>query len=152
MKLARKPLFGLIALSAALAMPVAFAQEADATAQDPQDPTTTTQDPTAAPRLEALMRAAHSLKGAARIVGIDPVVQVADMFLRDALYIRALTRAVAPQAQQLVDLADRETQVPGTPDEAQHMNIGRRIVAIPRVPPLGLRDKSRGLVIADHLG
>ncbi len=49
MKLARKPLFGLIALSAALAMPVAFAQEADATAQDPQDPTTTTQEPTAAP-------------------------------------------------------------------------------------------------------
>ena len=46
MKHARKPLFGLIALSAALAMPVAFAQEADATAQDP---TTTTQDPTTAP-------------------------------------------------------------------------------------------------------
>ena len=46
MKLVRKPLFGLIALSAALAMPVAFAQEADATAQDP---TTTTQDPTTAP-------------------------------------------------------------------------------------------------------
>ncbi len=49
MKHARKPLFGLIALSAALAMPVAFAQEADATAQDPQDPTTATQDPAAAP-------------------------------------------------------------------------------------------------------
>ena len=43
MKHARKPLFGLIALSAALAMPVAFAQEADATAQD-----ATTQDPTTA--------------------------------------------------------------------------------------------------------
>lgn len=46
MKHARKPLFGLIALSAALAMPVAFAQEADATAQDPA---ATTQDPTTAP-------------------------------------------------------------------------------------------------------
>ncbi|MCA0394311.1 MAG: EF-hand domain-containing protein [Proteobacteria bacterium] len=49
MKLARKPLFGMIALGAALAMPVAFAQEADATAQEP---TTTTQDPTAAPQAE----------------------------------------------------------------------------------------------------
>ncbi len=35
------------------------------------------QDATAASRLEALMRAAHSLKGAARIVGIDPLVQLA---------------------------------------------------------------------------
>lgn len=35
------------------------------------------EDPAAADRLEALMRAAHSVKGAARLVGIDPVVQLA---------------------------------------------------------------------------
>lgn len=34
------------------------------------------QDPTAADRLEALMRAAHSIKGAARMVGVEPVVRV----------------------------------------------------------------------------
>jgi len=34
-------------------------------------------DPTAANRLEALMRAAHSIKGAARLVGVEPVVRLA---------------------------------------------------------------------------
>ncbi|MCW5581937.1 MAG: EF-hand domain-containing protein [Luteimonas sp.] len=46
MKHVRKPLFGLIALGAALAMPVAFAQEAEAAAQDP---VATAQDPATAP-------------------------------------------------------------------------------------------------------
>ncbi|MDT4827623.1 Sensor histidine kinase RcsC [compost metagenome] len=35
------------------------------------------QDPTSAPQLEACMRAAHSLKGAARIVDLDPAVRIA---------------------------------------------------------------------------
>lgn len=35
------------------------------------------EDPTDAARLEALMRAAHSLKGAARIIGLQPVVSLA---------------------------------------------------------------------------
>lgn len=35
------------------------------------------QNPTAADRLEALMRAAHSVKGAARLVGVEPVVRLA---------------------------------------------------------------------------
>jgi len=34
-------------------------------------------DPAAADRLEALMRAAHSIKGAARLVGVEPVVRLA---------------------------------------------------------------------------
>lgn len=34
-------------------------------------------DPTAADRLESLMRAAHSIKGAARLVGVEPVVRLA---------------------------------------------------------------------------
>jgi len=35
------------------------------------------EDPTAKDNLERLMRAAHSVKGAARIIGLDPVVKVA---------------------------------------------------------------------------
>ena len=34
-------------------------------------------DPSAANQLEALMRAAHSIKGAARLVGVEPVVKIA---------------------------------------------------------------------------
>ena len=34
-------------------------------------------DPSAAVRLESLMRAAHSVKGAARLVGVEPVVRLA---------------------------------------------------------------------------
>ena len=34
-------------------------------------------DPTQTKRLEALMRAAHSIKGAGRIVGVEAAVQVA---------------------------------------------------------------------------
>lgn len=34
-------------------------------------------NPTAADRLEELMRAAHSIKGAARLVGVEPVVRLA---------------------------------------------------------------------------
>ena len=34
-------------------------------------------DPTAAVKLEALMRAAHSIKGAARLVGVEPIVSLA---------------------------------------------------------------------------
>src|SRR5262245_29155298 len=41
-------------------------------------------DPTNPQRIEALMRAAHSLKGAARIVGIEPAVQLAHA-MEDAL-------------------------------------------------------------------
>lgn len=37
------------------------------------------QDPCAAALLEALMRASHSIKGAARLVGVDPVVRVAHL-------------------------------------------------------------------------
>ena len=35
------------------------------------------QDPTASDLLESLMRASHSVKGAARVVGLHPAVQVA---------------------------------------------------------------------------
>ena len=35
------------------------------------------EDPSAAKRLELLMRAAHSIKGAARLVGVEPVVRLA---------------------------------------------------------------------------
>ncbi|MBP6216112.1 MAG: EF-hand domain-containing protein [Luteimonas sp.] len=50
MKHARKPLFGLIALSAALAMPAAFAQDASTAAQDPA----TAPQPAAQPESQSL--------------------------------------------------------------------------------------------------
>ena len=50
------------------------------------------QDPKTADRLEALMRAAHSIKGAARMVGVEPVIRVSHV-MEDCF--------VAAQKQQL---------------------------------------------------
>lgn len=50
------------------------------------------QNPKAADRLEALMRAAHSIKGAARMVGVEPVIRVSHV-MEDCF--------VAAQKQQL---------------------------------------------------
>ncbi len=50
------------------------------------------QNPMAADRLEALMRAAHSIKGAARMVGVEPVIRVSHV-MEDCF--------VAAQKQQL---------------------------------------------------
>ncbi|MEI8243362.1 MAG: Hpt domain-containing protein, partial [bacterium] len=55
-----------------------FRQEAEAqTAVLNENLLALEQDPGNAGRLEAMMRAAHSLKGAARIVNLDPAVKVA---------------------------------------------------------------------------
>ena len=45
------------------------------------------QDPTASDLLESLMRASHSVKGAARVVGLHPAVQVAHSRERISVYI-----------------------------------------------------------------
>ena len=66
------------------------------------------QDPTAADRLESMMRAAHSVKGAARIVGVDPAVQVAhameDVFVAAQHGHVSLTRVHVDTLLQGVDL------------------------------------------------
>ena len=81
----------------------------------------------------------------------DAVVEVSDLPFGNPLNVGALARAVAPQAEQLVDLTDRETKVTSTPNEAEHVNISRRIVAVTRVSALRFRNKTGRFVITDHL-
>ncbi|MDJ0975216.1 MAG: hybrid sensor histidine kinase/response regulator [Planctomycetota bacterium] len=55
-------------------------------------------DPTNAERLEALMRAAHSIKGAARIVGLDPAVKLAHAMEDCFVAAQAGTLTLSPAA------------------------------------------------------
>src|SRR5690242_1404999 len=68
-------------------------------------------DPTAAAQLEALMRAAHSLKGAARIVGIEAAVRVAhameDCFVAAQQGRIVLTHWATDRLLQATDLFGR---------------------------------------------
>jgi two-component system chemotaxis sensor kinase CheA len=84
-------------------------------------------DPRAAERLEALMRAAHSIKGAAKIVGVEPAVRIAhaleDCFvaaqgaelLLDSDGIDALLRGV--DALQRITVPDASEKGAVTEDE-----------------------------------
>src|SRR5476651_93984 len=73
-------------------------------------------DPTAADQLEATMRAAHSLKGAARIVGLDAGVSVAHV-MEDCLVAAQSGRLILHRARidlllRGVDLLTRIAQTP----------------------------------------
>lgn len=73
-------------------------------------------DPTEASRLEALMRAAHSLKGAARIVGIAAAVRVAhameDCFVAAQRGQIVLNAEAVDVLLKSVDLFNRIAQTP----------------------------------------
>jgi two-component system sensor histidine kinase and response regulator WspE len=75
------------------------------------------QDPTDASRLGALMRAAHSLKGAARMVDLDAAVRVAHEL--EDLFVAAQEGSLALVPKQIdlllhgVDLLQRIAQAPG---------------------------------------
>ena len=73
-------------------------------------------DPTAAAQLEALMRAAHSIKGAARIVGIDVVVGLAhameDCFVAAQKGTIVLRSEATDLLLRAVDLLMRIAQTP----------------------------------------
>jgi len=73
-------------------------------------------DPTAAAQLEALMRAAHSIKGAARIVGIDVVVGLAhemeDCFVAAQKGKIVLRSGATDLLLRAVDLLMRIAQTP----------------------------------------
>ena len=56
-------------------------------------------DPNAADRLEALMRAAHSIKGAARMVGVEPVVRLAHVM--EDIFVAAQHAALALSADDI---------------------------------------------------
>lgn len=70
-----------------------------------------------AEQLEAMMRAAHSLKGAARIVGLDPAVQVAHV-MEDAFVAaqRGDLRLARPQVDCLLVGVDLLTRIAATPE------------------------------------
>ena len=79
-------------------------------------------DPRDARQLESLMRAAHSLKGAARIVGVDAAVRVAhsmeDCFVAAQEGRLTLGRAQTDRLLQGVDLLTRLGQTPeGSADD-----------------------------------
>ncbi len=82
----------------------------------------------------------------------DPALEFRNVLKRDGLYIRACAAAVTPQRQQLRDLFNRETQVPGTADEAQSMHVWRAVTAVPGLRADGLRNETSLLVIPDHFG
>jgi two-component system sensor histidine kinase and response regulator WspE len=84
-------------------------------------------DPSDARQLEELMRAAHSLKGAARIVGVDVAVQVAhhleDCFVAAQEGKLTLGRAQTDRLLQGVDLL---TQFGQTPESGMGVWAGER--------------------------
>ena len=82
----------------------------------------------------------------------DLPLQRVDMALRQALHFCALSRLVAPEVEQVADLGHRKTEVARAADEAQHVDIGSRIIAVAGVLPISSRDETCLLVVADHLG
>ncbi|GAT35051.1 two-component system, chemotaxis family [Terrimicrobium sacchariphilum] len=83
-----------------------------------------------APLLEILMRAAHSLKGAARIVGNDGAVRVAHAM--EDLFVKAQKENVAPVAQTvdvLLSGVDLLRDLSITPDHAESASRIERFLA-----------------------
>ena len=52
---------------------------------------------------------------------------------------RALSRLVAPEVEQVADPATEKLEVKGAADEAQHVDIGSRIIAVAGVLPISSR-------------
>ncbi len=115
-------------------------------------------DPADEQELEALMRASHSLKGAARMVGVEPVVQIAhvmeDVFVAaqhqkiiltspaiDVL-LRAtdLVETIAGLAEESIEgwFSQNKAQVDTTVDELERIVSGDRAADTPAssVPPV----------------
>ncbi len=97
-----------------------------------------------APLLEELMRAAHSMKGAARIVGIDPIVKLAhvaeDIFVaaqRDELTINA----------PIIDVLLEVTDFIGAVSRAEGTPLSERVVEVEHL--LGLLTQARAGELAE---
>jgi len=76
-------------------------------------------DPSATDKLEPLMRAAHSIKGGARIVELDPAVKVAHAM--EDCFVAAQKRQVSLGSDQIDILlkgVDILTQISAAPGEA----------------------------------
>lgn len=60
--------------------------------------------------------------------------------------------AIGPKPKQLLNLLDRESEVPRTPDKRQAMHIVLIVVAVAACTTGRCRKQAGGLVIADHFG
>ncbi|EHK68028.1 hybrid sensor histidine kinase/response regulator [Achromobacter arsenitoxydans] len=96
------------------------------------------QNPTSAPHLEACMRAAHSLKGAARIVDLHPAVRIAHA-MEDCL-VAAQEGRLRLQAADIdalllgTDLLQR-VATPGVDLDAEIGDLVARLSSAPNAPP-----------------
>lgn len=95
-------------------------------------------NPTSAPQLEACMRAAHSLKGAARIVDLHPAVRIAHA-MEDCL-VAAQEGRLRLQAGDIdalllgADLLQR-VAMPGVELDAEIGDLVARLSSAPNMPP-----------------
>ena len=83
---------------------------------------------------------------------LDLYFKFVDVALRQALDLGALSGVVTPQAQKIADLDNRKTEIARAANEAQHMDIGVRIIAVARRLPVSSRDEASLLVVTNHLG
>ena len=72
-------------------------------------------------RREMLQRVRHFVER------LRPLPQFGNMLERDRLHLRIAAVAVAPQAQEIADLLDREAKVSRAADERQPVDIGGSI-------------------------
>lgn len=59
---------------------------------------------------------------------------------------------VSPQSKQLLDVRNRETQVPSTPDETERVDVVGIVDAVTRLCAIGRDDEADFLVMPDHSG
>jgi two-component system sensor histidine kinase and response regulator WspE len=115
------------------------------------------QDPAAANRLEALMRAAHSIKGAARMVDVEPVIRVShvmeDCFVaaqKHQVTFGSSDIDVLFQAIDLVSRLAKLTQGEGTEDAAsQQPQVAAMVEALSAILT---GESARGTVPASPAG
>lgn len=79
-------------------------------------------------------------------------VEMGDVFFGQLFDIGAGATAIFPQAQQVPDFTEGETQVAGTADEGEAMDVFVAIVAIIARAAGGGGDKADGFVMANHFG
>ena len=75
-------------------------------------------DPTATDRLEALMRAAHSIKGAARLVGVEPIVKLAHV--AEDVFVAAQNSTITLNSDHvdiLLNAVDKIISISGLPEK-----------------------------------
>lgn len=72
---------------------------------------------------------------------LDLLFQCVDMALRQTFDLRALSRFVTPQAEKIADFGHRKTKVSRAANEAQHMNVRVRIVAVAGRLSIGSRNE-----------